>query len=302
MSYKNLLLFLLVINISSCEKPITPNAHPDDLFLKGNWQLTWQDEFNGPINALPSKRWFFFYGWNGDNQWRDAYNTQKDAYLDGDGHLIIRARVENDTLKTSYLRTFDRSFPKNEWSTFGLNNGKYFEANIKLSELKSGGLWAAFWLYATENNYDGNPQTGTEIDIMENVISYGNKDSWTSQLPEKNSLNYINVATHWGSDKSQNAGKFINVGDFGINIHDGEFHRFGLRWYDDKLSFYIDENLVYTITQGVPSSNNEAIVLSIEYDAPPGDAWGINENILDYSDSLPDYFIIDYVRVYDLMK
>lgn len=216
------------------------------------------------------------------------------------GICLIRARVENDSLKTSYLRTYDPSHPKSEWSTFGAENGKYFEADIKVSGMVSGGLWAAFWLFASENRYDGDPSTGTEIDIMEYIVAYGNEGSWIKNLPDGNSLNHFNVATHWGKQEGQNVSKFLNAGDFNIDINDGEFHRFGLRWLQGELTYFLDGTLVYTISEGVSSGNNQALILSMEYDAPPNDAWRANENVLDYLDSLPDYFIVNYVRVYNL--
>ncbi|GEM_PF-5294039 len=296
-----LLFFIGIIFILSCSKEATSlKENSVHLFLRGKWNLVWHDEFSGKKDALPSDKWFFFHGWGENNLWRDSYYTEKDAYLDGAGHLLIRARVEHDTLKTSYLRTFDLSQPRSKWSTFGIGKGKYIEANIKLSDMVSGGLWVAFWLFATENEYDGNPSTGTEIDIMENIIAYGKEGSWIKDLPGGNSLNHFNVATHWGNRPEQSAGKLINAGDYGLTIHDDQYHRFGLRWFKGQLTYYLDEDSVFSITRGVSSSNNEALILSIEYDAPPNDAWGTEENVLEYLDRFPNYFNIDYVRVYSL--
>ncbi len=265
----------------------------------GAWEITWQDEFNQPANTPPDSKWFFFDAWGDPNKlWRDAVYTEQDAFHDGNGNLVIRARLENDTLKTSYIQTYNWSVDQSQWSLFGPEDGKYVEANIKLNEMSAGGLWCAFWLYSPSNAYDGNPQTGTEMDIMEYVLGYGAPGSWTAVLPEGNTLNYYNVANHWNENDNPSVSKFVRTTDYGINLRDGNFHKFGIEWYKDKAIYYLDGDSVFSTTQGVASSITEALILSIEYDAPPNDAWGLNENVLDYADELPDNFVIDYVRVY----
>jgi beta-glucanase (GH16 family) len=292
---KYFLVFLLpVISVPG----ITGTAFAQQL-PPGSWTMEWQDEFEGDFGARPSDHWFFFNAWGApQGKWRDAYYTEEDAYLNGNGKLALRARLINDSLKTSTIQTYDWAHPKSEWTTFG--PGRYFEASIKLTGFTAGGLWTAFWLFAPQNTYDGDPDTGMEIDIMEYVVAYGADGSWIKDLPEGNSLNYINVAAHWGRDKNQSEGKFLNADNFGIDIRDGQFHTFGLKWLNDSYTFYIDGDSVHSITKGISSFDGHALILSVEYDAPPDDAWGLNENVTGYTDSLPGYVYVDYVRVYKL--
>ena len=264
---------------------------------KGAWAIDWQDEFDGVANSQPASHWFFFDAW-GEDLWRDAAYTEEDAYLDGNGKLVIRARIENDTLKTSYLKTYSPSVDPSLWTLFGPEEGRYIETRVKFTELVGGGLWCAFWMYSPENAYDGNPATGTEMDIMEYVLGYGAPGSWTGLLNGGNTLNYYNIAHHWNPNDDPSVGKYVYAGDFGINLRDGNYHKFGVEWYKDRAIYYMDGDSVFSTTQGVAQNVTQALMLSMEYDAPPDDAWGLNENILNYADDLPDYFLVDYVRVY----
>ena len=272
---------------------ISQNTLPE-----GNWRLDWQDEFNGALNSPPASHWLFYDPDNSLHMWRDAVYTNQDAYLDGNGKLVIRARLENDTLKTSYLRTFNYSVDQSQWTLFGPEDGTYMEASVKFTELVGGGLWCAFWLYSPSNAYDGNTATGTEMDIMEYVLGYGAPGSWTGLLNGGNTLNYYNIANHWNPNDDPSVGKYAYAADYGVDLRDGNYHKFGVEWYKDKAIYYMDGDSVFSTTQGVAQNVTQALMLSMEYDAPPDDAWGLNENILDYADDLPDYFLVDYVRVY----
>ncbi len=264
---------------------------------EGAWTLSWNDEFDGPENTLPPDPWFFFDGWEHEGVWRDAHYTKgEQAYLDGQGHLAIDAVLIGDELHSAYLQTYDWTRPRTEWLTFGSEQGRYFEAAIRLDGLNAGGLWFAFWLFAPSDTYDGNPDTGTEMDIMEYVVAYGAEGSWTRQLPERNTLNYIHVANIWSQTDSSDA--FIDASDLGVDLRDGRYHHFGLEWEPGLLVFYLDHMEVFRTQVGVSTSDNEAVMLSLEYDEGPDDAWGLNENVHDYAAWLPNRVLVDYVRVY----
>ena len=120
------------------------------------YKLVWEDGPDGSAGSKPADHWFFD-GW-GAGKWRDAYYSEKDAYLDGAGHLVIRSRMEGEAFKTSYLQTYDWKVPKSRWTTFGPGDGKYIETRVMLSDMQAQGPWAAFsWLLDPHNPYDGNP-------------------------------------------------------------------------------------------------------------------------------------------------
>ncbi len=290
--------------------PEAPTDEPDanrgnsifpDGMDKTQFALEWADEFAGPAGARPAAHWFFFDGWE-TGTWRDAVYTEEDAFLDGSGRLVLRARVEDGKLHTSYLQTYDWPAPSSAWTTFGPGpGGRFFEARIDVNGMNAGGLWCGFWLFDPTGTYDGNPETGTEIDIFEHIIAYGKAGSWTAKLQGGNSLEYLNVANHWGLNGQQSSQKFVYAPDYGVHLRNQRSHSVGLLWAKDHLGFYLDGKKIFETTEGVSTSDGHAIMLSMEYDEGPGDAWGLNENVIDYASWLPNEFIVDWVRVYRVL-
>lgn len=270
-------------------------AAPPALDLSG-YRLVWADEFDGPADAPPRPHWFFFDGW-GAGTWRDAHYTRDNASLDGSGHLVLKARLDEGVLKTSFLQTYDWKAPRAQWTTFGPGAGTYIEARVNLDGLEAGGLWFAFWLFDPSDAYDGNPATGSEIDIVEYLVSAGKPSSWTKNLPH-GTLNHVHVANHWGKAAGQSKMQLIDAAVHGVNLRDGGFHSFGVEWQTDRLIYYLDGRPVWETRDGVSTSEDHALMLSLEYDQGPGDAWGLDENILDHAATLPDAVLIDHVRVY----
>jgi Glycosyl hydrolases family 16 len=250
------------------------------------YKLVWEDAFDGSAGSKPADHWFFFDGWGAD-KWRDAHYTDSDAYLDGAGHIVIRSRMEGETFKTSYLQTYDWKVPKSQWTTFGPGHGKYIEARIMLSDMQAQGPWVAFWLLDPSNPYDGNPANGTEIDIMEYVVADGARNHYTA-------------ANHWGPLKETwgHEVQRIDAGAYGVDLREG-WHTFGLQWSPDKLTYYLDGKAVWSTTNGISTGDGQALVLSVEYQRGPGDAWNINKNVADDAALLPDNFLVDYIRVYE---
>lgn len=269
-------------------------AAPPKLDLSG-YRLVWADEFDGPASAQPRPHWYFFDGW-GKGKWRDAHYTRDDARLDGNGHLVLKARLDEGVLKTSFLQTYDWKVPQTQWTTFG--PGTYIEARVHLNGLEAGGLWFAFWLFDPSDAYDGNPATGSEIDVVEYLVSAGRPTSWTKNLPY-GTLNHVHVANHWGKAAGQSRTKLIDAAVHGVNLRDGGFHSFGVEWQTDRLIYYLDGQPVWETRDGVSASDGHALMLSLEYERGPGDAWGLDENILDHAAKLPDTVLIDHVRVYE---
>jgi hypothetical protein len=195
--------------------------------------------------------------------------------------------MEGEAFKTSYLQTYDWKVPKSQWTTFGPGNGKYIETRVMFSDMRAQGPWVGFWLFDPSNPYDGNPANGTEIDIMEYVVA--------DRL-----LNHYNVANHWGPLKGAwgHETQLIDAGAYGVDLREG-WHTFGLQWSPDKLTYYLDGQAVWSTTNGVATGDGQALMLTVEYQRGPGDAWNINKNVLNDAALLPDDFLVDYVRVYE---
>jgi len=201
--------------------------------------LLWADEFNGAAGTAPdSSKWtadttdgcgapYNNCGWG--NSERQYYLASKNAH-DGSsqGNLNISAtRQTNSTNYTCY-------FGKCEWlsgkittyNKVGFTYG-YLESRIKLSP--GTGAWPAFWMLGNNIATVPWPACG-ELDIMEfkghsPQVTYG-------------TVHYKNSGgghSYMGSTK--------NVG---VDLTQ-DYHRYGMMWKPDEVSFYIDDALVYNV-------------------------------------------------------
>jgi hypothetical protein len=82
------------------------------------------------------------------------------------------------------------------------------------------------------------------------------------------------------------------------NLNDGDWHIFRLDWYPDQYVFSVDNIETWRTKAGGVSRAPAHIILSEEIGngGTGPNAWGAGP-ITDAA--LPDYFIIDYVRVYE---
>jgi beta-glucanase (GH16 family) len=197
-----------------------------------------------------------------DGKRRDAWWMRKAVSLDDEGHLAISTLKEGD----KYIDGCVRTRGKFEHA-FG-----YYVARIQLQ--KQLGHWSAFWLYNASVGKVGNEgRDGTEIDIMEKP--------WLDQR--------INYALHWdGYGKAHKSeGKVVKV----PGVMEG-FHTFGLLWLPDQYVFYVDGKEMWRTKAGGVCQVPLYIKLSDEVGKWGGDITKAK---------LPDKFLVDYVRVYDLV-
>ncbi len=199
----------------------------------------------------------------GDWKRRNGYWVKEDSYLDGEGNLIIRTKKNGNRYTSGAVRTRKRFEHK-----FG-----YWVCRCKFPEQQ--GHWPAFWLHIGSVNKIGNEgKDGTEIDIMEKP--------W---LEDK-----ITQNLHWDGygKEHKHAGKESTI----PSLSDG-FHIFALHWKPDEYVFYVDGTETWRTSAGGVSQVPEYIKLTEEIGKWGGD---ITKAIL------PDYFVVDYVRVYDAVN
>jgi beta-glucanase (GH16 family) len=193
---------------------------------------------------------------------RDGYWSRKAISLNGNGHLVMSVLKDGDKYLDGCVRTKD----KFEHS-FG-----YYVARIQLQ--KQQGHWSAFWIMGSGVGQVGNDgRDGTEIDIMEKP--------WLDDR--------INCALHWdgyGKDH-KSKGTIVQV----PGVMEG-FHTFGLWWKSDEYVFYVDGKETWRTSAGGVSQVPEYLKLSDEIGNWAGDI---------KKAELPDQFLVDYVRVYDLV-
>lgn len=261
-----MILFISLLFVQSCDNPLDPPTP--------NWQLVWQDEFDGTAGQSPDPaKWTYDIG-TGDNGWGNQelqYYTDRpqNVSLDGDGNLAITARRESFG---------GRPFTSARIKTQGRLEQAYgrFEARIKLPY--GPGIWPAFWLLGSDVDSIGWPQCG-EIDIME----YRGQQT-----------NLINGTVH-GPGYS-GGGSITKTFGFTNDRFDKDFHLFVVEWGKNYLRFYVDDVLYQEIKpEDLPGQwvfdKPFFIILNV----------AVGGNYVGFPTSqtpFPQTMLVDYVRIY----
>jgi beta-glucanase (GH16 family) len=239
----------------------------------------WADEFDGPSGSAPDQtKWNYDIGGNGwGNNELETYTRRTDnAFLDGNGHLVIKVLKETltgpDGIKRDY--TSARLLTKGK---FTQRYGR-IEARIKLPFGQ--GIWPAFWMLGDNIDAVGWPTCG-EMDIMENV---GREPS-------------INHGTLHGPGYSGGAGLTgLYTLPAGQKFSD-DFHTFAIEWEPQAIRFFVDDNLYQTKTPAEAAGKPWAfdhpffILLNVAVGGSfPGNP--------DATTTFPQTMTVDYVRVY----
>ena len=246
-------------------------------------QLTFKDEFNGAKGAaVDSTKWISEIGGGGwGNQELQYYtNSTDNAYLDGQGSLVIKAIKLKPPLTLSCWYgacqyTSARLITKGK---FDQKYGK-FEARIKIP--RGQGMWGAFWMLGNDIDKIGWAKCG-EIDIMENIGREPSIVHGTIHGPGYSGANAISSSFSLANNTA-----FAD-----------DFHVYSTEWSENKISFYVDGNLYKTIVPGdIPQGSNWVydhpffIILNFAIGGP----WGGNP---DGTSVFPNTMVVDYVRVY----
>jgi beta-glucanase (GH16 family) len=221
------------------------------------WKLIWGDDFEG--DTLDESKWNRL----GDVERRDGYWIKDDAYVSGEGTLVLRTRRDGDRFTCGAVDS------RNKFQhAFG-----YYVARCKMPTQP--GHWPAFWMMCAGVSKVGDGgRDGTEIDIVE--------------IPERDGQVFMNL--HWDGygEHHQSAGTKAMI----PAPIDG-FHEYGLLWTEEEYIFYVDGAEVWRTQAGGVSQVPEYLLLTEEIGKWKGD-------IADAE--LPDFFEVDYVRVYDLSE
>jgi beta-glucanase (GH16 family) len=141
----------------------------------------------------------------------------------------------------------------------------YFECRAR--PLRKGiGSWCAFWLQS-HASYDGNPDSGVEIDVFE----YG------PRYPAKVNHALIDFKGHPYEKE---------------DLADGDFHTFGVEWSPEGYVFSVDGKATWNPKESI-SHARQYIILSVEV----GTMNPVGGDRID-PDTFPDEMLVDYVRMY----
>jgi beta-glucanase (GH16 family) len=240
-----------------------------------DYELVWSDEFDG--TSVDTSKWVYDVG-TGQGGWGNSQLEYDTAGLNASvsgGNLIIEARSE------SYG---GRSYTSTRMKTKGKHDFTYgkLEARIKIPSTK--GIWPAFWMMPTDNEYGGWAASG-EIDIMESINQavkvYGT----------------IHYGGAWPANHSS-GGSYTGVPDFST-----DFHVYAIEWEPTRIRWYVDGNLYSTKTSWystgwlypAPFDKRFYFLLNVAV----GGTW---PGPPDGTSVFPQYMVVDYVRVYKKAK
>lgn len=238
-------------------------------------KLAWSDEFSGPAGAKPDPaKWTYDVGargW-GNKELENYTNKRENVFLDGRGHLVIRALKEASGQYTSA-----------RIKTQGLFSFTYGRAEARMKLPRTQGMWPAFWMLGNDITTLGWPACG-EIDVME---SLGREPT------------VVHGTVH-GPGYSGEHGVTAQYSLPGSPALADDFHVYAADWMPDRIEFSIDDHVYATVTaESLPAGAKWVfthpffLILNLAI----GGGWPGNP---DSSTIFPQDYMIDYVRVYEL--
>lgn len=237
-------------------------------------------------------------GWGPEDGIRRGGFWDKKQVFTEDGNLVIRTEIRDGVAYTGAIDSDNK---------LEMHYG-YYEVRCKVPQAP--GIWSAFWIFCDEMGaHSKDPDiSGTEIDIFESPF-YGAKE------PAFQSAIHIGdyVTSNALAMGGPNYLKKENISSGASDIYDGEYHLFGLDWQESYYRFYVDGILHYEITTAdVKISNKDSFLfLSCEIGGSDGKIgetpWAVSVALLGGSEYRfaekysPVDFLVDYVKVYDVM-
>ena len=281
--------------------------HEPSLLPDGEWKLVWADEFDG--TELDETKWLYR-----TNFWGRPFPAycDKGVTLDGNSNAVFTpVKMEDGRICSAQLQTGSNSFdiPKQVYSeatnacgdnhfwplgklpkpTFMHRYG-YYECRCRLQ--KTNGWWSAFWIQSPGPGTTYDPEwSGVEVDIME---YFGNKKLTTGNFyggygEELKTAGRIYYGLNGKAD--------YTIEEFAKQAE--EFHRFGLLWTENEYVYYLDGKEIGRV-DGPISHVPQFILLTTEVQGYRRGDGTMHEQKAEAS--LNDTFVVDYVRVFDIVK
>ncbi|WP_328777112.1 family 16 glycosylhydrolase [Streptomyces goshikiensis] len=241
--------------------------------------ITFSDEFDGPAgSAVDGAKWQIETGDNVNNHERQYYTAgNRNAALDGQGHLVITARRENPA---NYACWYGRcEYTSARLNTAGKFTTQYGHVEARMKVPRGQGMWPAFWMLGNDIGQVGWPASG-EIDVMENVGF------------EPGTVH----GTLHGPGYSGSGGIGAGYSLPGGQAFADAFHTFAVDWSPNKVTWSVDGTVYQTRTPadlgGRAWAFNKPFFLILNLAVGgywPGDPDG--------STPFPRQLVVDHVRV-----
>lgn len=279
------------------------------------FKLVWHDEFDG--DRLDESKWSYRTNfWGRRAHWFAAPEDNAVEVKDGLLHLKLVKRADGQfvspQLQTGELvwdvphrdttkgTTGFWPLPKREKPKFMHRYG-YYECRCRLQQMS--GWWTAFWMQTPMQGCSLDPRcAGIEHDIMESF-----------EVGEV--LPHAFHANGYGADylgfrvprKPKGVTNAEHNKATAIKVDQTQFHTFGMLWESDGYTFYIDGKQRGPKVGGgegeAVSQTDEFILVSTEAKWYRNDRMtgkGVPE--LEAAAASGDEFLVDYVRVYDMVE
>ena len=130
------------------------------------WKTVFGDGFAGRAGAAPSSaNWFYDIGAGyGTGEIEQTTNSTKNVYIDGAGHLVLKATRSGGTWTSARIESTRDDFQAPVGGELEMT------ASIKQpSPAKGLGYWPAFWALGAPMRTGGGWPTSGELDMMEDV-------------------------------------------------------------------------------------------------------------------------------------
>ncbi|GMV27219.1 MAG: hypothetical protein AMXMBFR58_32500 [Phycisphaerae bacterium] len=169
------------------------------------------------------------------------------------------------TIKSSNTPMGGRPYTSGLIETKGRFNQQFGRIEMRARLPRTKGMWPAFWMLPASNQWP------PEIDIMELLGHQPNK---------------VYMTHHWGTwPNVQSEGDSYTGPDFSA-----DFHTFRADWYPDRIEYYIDDVMRAKHEQAIPAEPFFIII-----NTAVGGDWPGNPDV---TTVFPQFFVVDYVRVY----
>ena len=215
------------------------------------WELYWNDEFNG--TTLDESKWSYEVGKSG------IYTEKAENVTVQNGNLVLTARHANpkDNQGVSFTTGAVNSAHK-----FSFRYGRLeFRARLPYGEGVFPALWTLGDYYLTTSDEKGWPRCG-EIDVMQFIGVGGETDRNTRDGRDIRGLdvyahnkignNWTTCNLHWGVDRQHHES---SGADYCLpkGIFADDFHVFAIEWTEEKIEWYVDDDLIHTVDIRQPS-------------------------------------------------
>ncbi len=257
----------------------------------------WSDEFDGAGSQTPDPaKWTYATG-NEDgwgNHEQEIYcsprgetpsgcdSRRPNAFLDGAGHLVLRAE-----------RNAERKWTSARMTTSGLKDFQYGRIEARMKLPVGPGLWSSFWMLGADFSKVGWPASGS-VDIAENISLTQRTNGLGPQMIRAT----VHGPRYYGANGLWHDFKLPN----GARVDDSGFHTYGIIWSPGMIQFYVDDpaNVYYVQdANDIPSGGGWVFdhPFALILDLAVGGDWPGDPNA---STPNPADVLVDYVRVYKI--